>query len=437
VQRPSAPHFAVHLAIALAILIGCSSDSAAPSQPAAKIQVTITPSGLLRVNVGTVRLFTATLTNDTRNAGVDWSLTGSGCTGTACGTLAVLNDSTVSFTAPAVAPAPATVTLTATSITDHSKSASDAVEITAPGVVSVVISAAPGSVYTSQQAQVTATVFGDSANAGVTWTVTGAGCTGAACGTIFAGISGSRVPVTYTAPGTVPTPATINVTATSVADPTKSATVVINLALSIQVSLTPTGVVGANVGTSREFTATVSNDPGNAGVTWSVIGCSGACGTLSATHSASGAPVSYTAPASVPAPNFLEVRATAIADTTRIAGVIVVVTTPGVITVDAFPAYVRLCKGTVPSWMCPAGHFRSAQLTGYVFNDPSGAGVTWWSSGSSVWVTPSTSASGVPVNVSARLISTTAFVTARSIADSTKSGTATVQVCNPTRSSPC
>ena len=45
-------------------------------------------------------------------------------------------------------------------------------------------------------------------NAAVTWSVSGAGCSGAACGTI----SGGGL---YTAPMTVPSPATLNVTATS------------------------------------------------------------------------------------------------------------------------------------------------------------------------------------------------------------------------------
>ena len=52
-------------------------------------------------------------------------------------------------------------------------------------------------------------------NTSVTWSVSGAGCSGAACGAIAA--SGL-----YTAPAAVPSPAAVTVMATSAADPTKS-----------------------------------------------------------------------------------------------------------------------------------------------------------------------------------------------------------------------
>jgi hypothetical protein len=49
------------------------------------------------------------------------------------------------------------------------------------------------------------------------------------------------------------------------------------------------------INTTATLTATVSNDPSNAGVNW-VLSCAtpGNCGTLSALHTASGAPVTYT-----------------------------------------------------------------------------------------------------------------------------------------------
>ena len=66
------------------------------------------------------------------------------------------------------------------------------------------------------------TVANDPQNNGVTWTVSGAGCSGPACGTVSASSSASGAAMTYTAPAIVPTPPTINLTATSVTDSTRS-----------------------------------------------------------------------------------------------------------------------------------------------------------------------------------------------------------------------
>lgn len=69
-----------------------------------------------------------------------------------------------------------------------------------------------------------AVVSPSGANQAVTWSVSGTGCTGANCGTI------SSVGM-YTAPASVPNPATVMVTATSVVDSTKSASATVTLAL--------------------------------------------------------------------------------------------------------------------------------------------------------------------------------------------------------------
>lgn len=68
-------------------------------------------------------------------------------------------------------------------------------------------------VVVKQSIQFTADVF-NSTNGAVTWTLSGTGCSGAACGTL--GDSGL-----YSAPATVPNPATVTVKATSVADTSK------------------------------------------------------------------------------------------------------------------------------------------------------------------------------------------------------------------------
>jgi hypothetical protein len=111
-----------------------------------------------------------------------------------------------------VAPAPATVSVLATSVADPTKSASANVNVVP--VVAVSVTPTNVSVAAGSTEQFSASVTG-TPNTAVTWTVSGTGCSGTACGTInSAGL--------YSAPTTVPSPATVMVTATSAADSTKS-----------------------------------------------------------------------------------------------------------------------------------------------------------------------------------------------------------------------
>jgi len=86
---------------------------------------------------------------------------------------------------------------------------------TAAPVVAVAVTPATASVTTGTTQQFAAAVTGTS-NTAVTWTASGAGCSGATCGTI----SSTGL---YTAPATVPSSPAITITATSQSDPTKSA----------------------------------------------------------------------------------------------------------------------------------------------------------------------------------------------------------------------
>ncbi|MDR3727250.1 MAG: hypothetical protein P4K86_09435 [Terracidiphilus sp.] len=82
--------------------------------------------------------------------------------------------------------------------------------------ITVAVSPASTSVQTNSTKQFTASVSGAS-NTAVTWSVSGSGCSGSTCGTITsAGL--------YTTPATVPSPASVQVKATSQQDTTKAAT---------------------------------------------------------------------------------------------------------------------------------------------------------------------------------------------------------------------
>jgi hypothetical protein len=92
--------------------------------------VSVAPSAA-SVQVTQTAPFTATVQNDAQNRGVTWSLSGTGCLGTACGTLSNITTTSVTYTAPASVPAPATVTLTATSATDTGKTSGATITVTA------------------------------------------------------------------------------------------------------------------------------------------------------------------------------------------------------------------------------------------------------------------------------------------------------------------
>lgn len=72
----------------------------------------------------------------------------------------------------------------------------------------------------------TANVANDSANAGVTWTVT---CGSAACGSFSSSSTASGTATTYTAPATIPSGGSVKVTATSVTDASQSASATITI----------------------------------------------------------------------------------------------------------------------------------------------------------------------------------------------------------------
>jgi ferredoxin len=190
---------------------------------------------------------------------------------------------------------------------------------TPPASVSVALSATPPtSLATSATLSLTANVSNDSANKGVTWTVS---CgTSGACGSFSPTSTASGAATTYTAPSAVPSGNTVTVTATSVTDTTKTATATITItstAPAITVTLSGTPPTSLVIGTTGSFTATIANDSANKGVTWTVTcGSSGACGSFSPTSTASGSPTTYTAPAAVPTNNTVTITATSVTDTT-------------------------------------------------------------------------------------------------------------------------
>jgi hypothetical protein len=415
------------------LLSGCATvpNTGGGNTPPPEIQVTVTPTSM-SVQAGSQTSLTATVANDSKNAGVNWTVSGTGCTGAACGTLSATSSASgvsVMYTAPSAVPNPASVTVTATSASDSSRSMAATITITATPAISVGVSPGTANVQVGSGTQkFTATVTNDTQNKGVSWKLSGAGCTGAACGTLSASTSASGTAITYSAPGSLPNPATITITATSVADTTKSgpATITLTAAPVISVTTAPTtATVQAGIGT-QSFAATVTNDAQNKGVGWKLsgAGCSGAtCGALSATTSASGTAITYSAPASVPTPATVTITATSVTDTTKSA--------PATITVSAgVSVVVAPTTATVQT-----GSTQTFAAT--VSNDSQNKGVNWTLSGAGCsgatcgTLSNTSSASGVGITYTAPAVvptPATVTLTAASVRDTTKNASATITV---------
>jgi len=274
--------------------------------PPAAIAVTVSPATVYVQTTAASRkvTFTATVSNDTANQGVDWKVS---CSQSSCGQVAAHTASGVAmtFTGPSVVPpGNGTVRITATSTTDPTVSASAVASIVtaAPVVVSMsTTSPVPASLITGSQTLLAATAVPDSANLGVNWTAT-CGSAGA-CGSfnLSPAHTASGGQILYTAPAAIPTGGVVTITASSPvstpSNPAIAATTIVAQppTLAFQ-QVPPTPMVSL---TKAPVSAGVSNDVSPGGVTWSVqcgSSVAGGCGWITPAQTASGATATYTAP---------------------------------------------------------------------------------------------------------------------------------------------
>jgi hypothetical protein len=162
----------------------------------------------------------------------------------------------------------------------------------------------------------------------------------------------------YTAP---PTPGTYQVKATSVADPSQSATAEVTVQADIAISITPTPIT-VSTQARQTFTATVTGTS-DRGVTWSIEE-----GPVGGTLDAEG---TYTAPAS---PGTFHVVATSRANPTRSARATVTVTRSYVASVAISPALPTVVTGQfLPFAAQVSGVFYSADIDWSVLEAGGGA----------------------------------------------------------------
>src|SRR5581483_8254782 len=255
------------------------------------VTVTISPTSMTMAPGGTPS-FTASV-----SAGVNPAVTRTASAGTITGT-----GNTITFTAPNTSPT--TVTVTATSVADTSKSASATVNVSSQGGVTVAVPPPTADLVAGATATFTATVSG-ATNTAVSWTATG--------GTV----SGNGNTITYTAPVT---PGSFTLTATSVADTSKSASSVITVLPPVTVSIAPQTLSMA-VNEQRTFSASVIGTT-NTAVTWSAT-----AGSVSANDPT----IIFTAPST---PGTVALTATSVADPSKSATATITVSPVASLTVN-------------------------------------------------------------------------------------------------------
>ena len=283
-----------------------------PSSPPPSIQVIMTP------NSGTVLLgetlpFTATVSNST-NISVTWSV--NGVTGGSIQAGTISADGL--YMAPADLPQGGTVQVTATSHADSTKFATASVTISSDIAVSISPGTASVELGASQSFHAAISSNGKP-DPTIRWSLSGSACP-SACGSVDA--NGN-----YTSPQILPGTASITLTATSAADPSKqnSASVLITSNFTLQISAPTSLQSGATAGLVATLTPVPGSNPSSS-LSWSLsgTGCSGStCGvlTVTTTQAAGGTAVAntanYTAPVTAPQPDMVTVTVTPQADPTK------------------------------------------------------------------------------------------------------------------------
>lgn len=193
----------------------------------------------------------------------------------------------------------------------------------------------------------------------------------------------------------------------------------------ITVTVSPT-TASVPVGQTQAFIATVTGTP-NTGVTWTLTqggaACSPGCGTIAPTSTTSGAPTTYTAPATPPAQTgTITLTATSAADTTKSASATIAITPNVGITIS--PAAANVGVGATQAFTATVTGTNNTNVTWTLTQNGapcSGCGT----------IAPTTTASGQAATYTAPTAlpaSPTVTVTATSAADTTKSASATVTI---------
>lgn len=386
------------------------------------LSVSVSPSSAT-VQVATTQDIGGAVSNDAGTGNLNWTLTENGSTcSPGCGTISATSGPVVTYTAPATPPtSDRTVMVTATSATDSSKSASASLLIPSIGIT---VAPAAATVVGTKSVALTPTLVNDKTNQGVNWAVS---CPTAPCGGVSALSSLSGVPVTYTAPAPPASDLQVTITASAVGNSNAEASTLVTVP-AIVVDVEPQSPDPVLATKTIQFTVTVTNDPNDAGVTWTVSCSATACGNVSPAATLSGGSVTYTAPALPSSDLSVAVIATSVTNPANSSQV--TVTVPAIAVSAISPP-----SGIVPITGMP-------QFTATVNNDPTGQGLNWTLTQNGSDCTPgcgtmnplSTASPGTSAfNGPATLPATTSVdLNAVSITDATKFSTATLTLTSGT-----
>jgi hypothetical protein len=297
-----------------------SKSSTAGVTISSDIAISLSPV-VSSVELGALQSFHATITSSGKpDPAIHWSLSGSACPNN-CGAI----DANGNYTAPAILPSAPVVTLTATSVADLTKQNSATLTITSHFTLQL---AAPSSLQPGVTSAIVATltpVPGSVPSAALSWSLSGSGCTGSACGILSVittqSTGGGAIADTanYTAPAAPPQPNTIVITVTPQADPSKQTQVTIAIQGGPSLSLSPST---ATLAATHRVTLTVAeNGATGSSLVWSVNGIPGGNSTVGQLCVVASSPcqsvtggtttqVDYVAPGAIPSSNPVSVQVT-------------------------------------------------------------------------------------------------------------------------------
>jgi len=394
------------------------------------IAITVSPA---TVNVPTsgVQVFTAsdTATGNPSTA-VNWSVNGIAGGNSTVGTIVATSSATAQYTAPPAPPSPATVTVTATSAADSSKSGSASATITCAATNSITPLSA--NVGLGQTQSFTAS-FCLASGASVAWDVDGVAGGNSAVGTI---VATNSTTVQYTASADLPSPDPVTIHATVTPQPSggpETASATVTVTSSISVSISPPS---ATLSTSQRasFTPTVTN-AADTTVTWSVNGipngdaavgqvCQSGSNPCAAPAGPASGSVDYLAPISAPAIDPVTLTATSHADPSRGGSATINIAAPsGPVAVTISPPYAFVAPSTgtasTEEFFAAVLNASNTSVTWTVQSAVSGQGCAGAACGS-------ISVSGLYSAPTAAPSPNAISVIATSVADPTKSASATV-----------
>ncbi len=233
---------AVCIGLLTVILSACGTSSSTSTT------VSITPTAAVVVLGGTQQ-FSASVVGPS-NTAVTWSISGTGCSGNACGTI----DSNGLYTAPNKIFSPNTIAVTATSQADTKATAT--ADVTIDSGVRVQISPETATLGTGEQVNLTATVTGTT-DTNVNWTVNGTVNGDPTDGLICVlGSNPCQAPssavnsVYYLAPSATPPSGQVKIVATAEADTTQSYTATLTVLPSVDpvvASISPSSAAQGSV----------------------------------------------------------------------------------------------------------------------------------------------------------------------------------------------